>query len=163
VAALRGPAGQLSVLHAGRDTFAVKEWLAADGDARGVKDAGLRDGVRCDAVGCTAKLADGRLVAFALSAEAFVEDCTRAAVVVSAREAPDDCPALLIDRKAWRANGAMALRWTGERFELSAARPPGYERPWARSLREPVETAQTPTRPAARDATPRTDDLEIGD
>ncbi|MBI2717119.1 MAG: ComEC family competence protein [Rhizobiales bacterium] len=163
VAALRGPAGQLSVLHAGRDTFAVKEWLAADGDARGVKDAGLRDGVRCDAVGCTAKLADGRLVAFALSAEAFVEDCARAAVVVSAREAPGDCAALLIDRKAWRANGAMALRWIGERFEQSVARPPGYERPWARGLREPAEAVQAPTRPATRDATPRTDDLEIGD
>jgi competence protein ComEC len=163
VAALRGPAGQLSVLHAGRDSFAVKEWLAADGDARGAKDAGLRDGVRCDAVGCTAKLADGRLVAFALSAEAFVEDCARAAVVVSAREAPGDCPALLIDRKAWRANGAMALRWIGERFEQSVARPPGYERPWARGLREPAEAVQAPTRPATRDATPRTDDLEIGD
>jgi competence protein ComEC len=126
VAALRGPAGQLSVLHAGRDTFAVKEWLAADGDARGAKDAGLRDGVRCDAVGCTAKLADGRLVSFALSAEAFAEDCARAIVVVSAREAPGDCSAVLLDRKAWRANGAMALRWTGERFEQSVAHPPCY-------------------------------------
>ena len=163
VAALRGPAGQLSVLHTGRDTFAVKEWLAADGDARGVKDAGLRDGVRCDAVGCTAKLADGRLVAFALSAEAFVEDCTRAAVVVSAREAPGNCAALLIDRKGWRANGAMALRWTGERFEQSAARPPGYERPWARGIVEPVAITATPTRPATRDATPRAQDLEAGD
>jgi competence protein ComEC len=163
VAALRGPAGQLSVLHTGRDTFAVKEWLAADGDARGVKDAGLHDGVRCDAVGCTAKLADGRLVAFALSAEAFAEDCTRAAVVVSAREAPGDCSAVLLDRKAWRANGAMALRWTGKRFEMSAARPPGYERPWARSLREPVEAAPGPARPPLRDATPRTEDMEAGD
>jgi competence protein ComEC len=160
---LRGPAGQLSVLHAGRDTFAVKEWLAADGDARGVKDAGLRDGVRCDAIGCTGKLADGRLVAFALSAEAFAEDCTRAAVVVSGREAPGDCSAVLLDRKAWRANGAMALRWTGERFETSTARPPGYERPWARGIVEPAAITATPTRPATRDATPRTDDLEIGD
>jgi competence protein ComEC len=163
VAALRGPAGQLSVLHTGRDTFAVKEWLAADGDARGVKDAGLHDGVRCDAAGCTAKLANGHLAAFALSAEAFAEDCTRAAVVVSARAAPGDCAALLIDRKAWRTNGAMALRWTGERFEQSAARPPGYERPWARGPREPVEAAPASARPALRDATPRTDDLEIGD
>jgi competence protein ComEC len=40
VAALRGPSGQLSVLTSGRDTFATKEWLAADGDARTVKDAG---------------------------------------------------------------------------------------------------------------------------
>jgi competence protein ComEC len=57
---LRGPNGQLSVLTSGRDTFAIKEWLAADGDARTVKDANLRDGVRCDAVGCIGKLADCR-------------------------------------------------------------------------------------------------------
>ena len=151
------------MLHSGCDTFAIKEWLAADGDARTVKDAALHDGVRCDAAGCIGRLADGRLVSMALSAEAFAEDCTRAAVVVSAREAPGDCAALLLDRKAWRGNGAMALRWTGDRFEQSAARRPGYERPWARSPREPAEAAQAPTRPASRDATPRTDDLEAGD
>jgi competence protein ComEC len=161
-AAVRGASGQLSVLHSGRDTFAVKEWLAADGDARTVKDVGLRDGVRCDAAGCISKLADGRLVSFALSAEAFAEDCARAAVVVSPREAPGACAAFLIDHKAWRANGAMALRWTGDRFEQSAARPSGYERPWARAPRI-AETAQAPTRPTSRDATPRTDDLEPGD
>lgn len=128
-----------------------------------MKDAALHDGVRCDAAGCIGRLADGRLVSMALSAEAFAEDCTRAAVVVSARAAPGDCAALLLDRKAWRGNGAMALRWTGDRFEQSAARPLGYERPWARGPREPAEAAQAPTRPASRDATPRTDDLEAGD
>jgi len=135
----------------------------ADGDGRDAKDAGLRDGVQCDAAGCIGRLADGRLVSQALSVEAFAEDCARAAVVVSPREAPGDCKALLIDRKAWRANGALALRWTGDRFELNAARPPGYERPWARGPREPAEGALVPTRPAARDATPRTEDMEAGD
>ena len=101
--------GRLAVLHSGRDTFAIKEWLAADGDARTPKDASLHDGVRCDAVGCIGRLADGRLVSLALSVEAFAEDCARAAVVVSAREAPGACTALLIDRKAWRANGAHGV------------------------------------------------------
>ena len=41
-------------------------------------------------------------------AEAFEEYCHRAVVVVSAREAPGACTALLVDRKAWRANGAIA-------------------------------------------------------
>ena len=122
----------------------------------------MHDGVQCDAAGCIGRLSDGRLASQALSAEAFTEDCARAAVVVSPR-APGDYNALLIDRKAWRANGALALRWTGDRFELKAARPPGYERPWARAPREPAEAAQAPTRPAARDATPRTEDMEIGD
>jgi competence protein ComEC len=162
-AAIRGGDGRLAVLNSGRDTFAIKEWLAADADARTVKDAGLHDGVRCDAAGCIGRLADGRLVSFALSAEAFGEDCARAAVVVSPREAPGACAATLIDRKVWRANGAMALRWTGDHFEQSAARPPGYERPWARGPREPASTAQASVRPPARDATPRVDELEAGD
>ena len=163
VAALRGPGGRLSVLHSGRDTFAVKEWLAADGDGRSVKDAGLHDGVSCDAAGCIGHLADGKLVSMALKAEAFAEDCARAAVVVSAREAPGACAATLVDRKVSRANGAMSLRWSGDHFEQSAARPAGYERPWALGPREPADSAQAPTRPVQRDATPQTDDLEAGD
>jgi competence protein ComEC len=161
-AAVRGHDGKLSILHSSRDTFAIKEWLMADGDGRDAKDASLRDGVQCDAVGCIGRLADGRLVSFVLSVEAFAEDCARAAVVASPREAPAACAALLIDRKVWRANGAIALRWTGDRFELSAARPPGYERPWARG---PNSTESVPAlkRPAAPDATPRAQDLEAGD
>ncbi|HEY1474605.1 MAG TPA: ComEC/Rec2 family competence protein [Pseudolabrys sp.] len=130
-AAVRGSDGRLAVLHSNRDSFAVKEWLAADADARTVKDASLRNGVQCDAAGCIARLTGGRLVSEALSVDAFAEDCAHAAVVVSPREAPGACDALLVDRKIWRENGALALRWTGDRFQLSAARPPGYERPWA--------------------------------
>jgi competence protein ComEC len=162
-AAFRGSDGQLAVLGSGRDTFAIKEWLAADADARTVKDLTLRDGVRCDAAGCIGKLNDGRLASMALSVEAFDEDCHRAAVVVSPREAPGACSALLVDRKVWRANGAIGLRWVGDRFELSAARPAGYERPWARPPRAVAETVTVTPRPAMRDATPREDDLEAGD
>ena len=161
-AAIRGSDGKLSILHNSRDTFAIKEWLMADGDGREPKDASLRDGVQCDAIGCIGRLSDGRLVSFALSADAFAEDCARAAVVASPREAPGACRALLIDRNAWRAHGAIALRWTGAGFELSAARPAGYERPWARGPRD-VESTPTPTRPAAPDATPKAEDLEAGD
>jgi hypothetical protein len=46
---------------------------------------------------------------------------------------------------------------------LSAARPAGYERPWARALPGTSDTAPVTARPAARDATPRTEDLEAGD
>jgi competence protein ComEC len=120
-AAVRGADGRLAVLYNARDSFAIKEWLAADEYARADKDASLHDGVQCDAVGCIGRLADGRLVSFVLSVEGFAEDCARAAVVVSAREAPRHCAATLIDRNIWRANGAVALRWTGDRFALSAA------------------------------------------
>ena len=162
-AAIRGHDGKLAILHNSRDTFAIKEWLMADGDGRDPKDTSLHDGVRCDAIGCIGRLADGRLVSFVLSVEAFAEDCARAAVVVSARAAPGDCAATLIDRNAWRANGAIALRWTGDRFALSAARPPGYERPWAQGGRNLNESPSMPARPVAPDATPRVNDLEPGD
>ncbi|MGB7257657.1 MAG: ComEC/Rec2 family competence protein, partial [Pseudolabrys sp.] len=161
-ATYRGGDGRLAVLRSGRDTFAIKEWLAADADARTPKDKSLGEGVRCDETGCVGHLANGKLVSMALSAEAFAEDCARAVVVISPREAPSSCAALLIDRNVWRANGAMALRWTGEHFEQTAARPAGYERPWAQGPRVPAEAAQTtPTKP--RDATPKADDLEAGD
>ena len=81
-AAIRGGNGRLTVLYNSAQQFAIKEWLAARArDTRTVKDTGLRDGVRCDPAGCIGRLADGRLVSFALSVEAFAEDCTRAAVV----------------------------------------------------------------------------------
>ncbi len=161
-AAIRNRDGRLSVLHSGRDTFAIREWLLADGDARTVKDAGLKAGVRCDAAGCVGTLADGRLAAMALTVEAFAEDCARAAVVVSRRSAPGDCAATLIDRDRWRAHGAASLRWLGDRFETQVARPPGYERPWARAPRAAVMPSAI-RRLASQDATPRADDLEAGD
>jgi competence protein ComEC len=112
-AAIRGRDGRLEVLHSNRDSFAIKEWLAADGDARTVNDATLRDGVACDAAGCIGRLSDGRPVSEALSVEAFAEDCARAAVVVSPREAQRDCAAILIDRRV------LARQW---RFELALDR-----------------------------------------
>lgn len=164
-AAIRGPHGRLTLLNSGRDSFAVKEWLAADGDARKPTDASLKDGVRCDAIGCTARLADGRLVAFALTAEAFVEDCARAVAVVSPQQAPGACGALLIDRPTWRAQGATALFWNGESFEREVARPSGIDRPWARAkaARSQPESASTIRRPAVPDATPPAEALEAGD
>jgi len=159
-AAVRGDDGRLTVLHAGRDSFAIKEWLAADGDARAPKDASLGNGVHCDAVGCIGRLTDGRLASMVLSAEAFAEDCTRAAVVVNPREAPGACAAVLIDRSLWRA---MALRWTAGHFELNAAQPQGYDRPWARAPRAASESGTGTVRPVLRDATPRVEDMEPGD
>lgn len=161
-AAIRNREGRLSLLHSGRDTFALKDWFAADGDGRWPKDTRLKDDVRCDAVGCIGTLKDGRFVSMALAAEAFAEDCARAAVVISPRSAPGTCAALLIDRDHWRVHGATSLSWNGKSFNVSVARPAGYERPWARG---PEATASTTSRarPVPQDATPRVEDLEAGD
>jgi len=162
-AAIRNASGRLSVLHSGRDTFALKEWLAADGDDRTPTDKTLKEGVRCDAVGCVATLGNGRLIAASLAAEAFAEDCMRAAIVVSPRQAPGACNALLFDRARWRAHGAMTLRWTGDAFEMIAARPAGYGRPWAPAPQTVALSQSTTSRPTPQDATPRMEDLEASD
>jgi competence protein ComEC len=165
VIAVRGAAGRLSVIKTGSDSFSIREWLGADADARTPKDKTLGDGIACDEAGCIGRLADGSLVALVKTMEAFEEDCRRAVLVVSPREAPPDCAARVVDRKVWRRGGAVALRRIGEGFEMTAARADGYDRPWARAL--PVVAAEatraTPARPVLRDATPREEDLEPGD
>jgi competence protein ComEC len=162
--AFRGADGRLAVLHSGRDTFAIKEWLAADADARLPKDPTLNSGVRCDVVGCIGKLRDGRLVSLALTTEAFAEDCRRAAIVVSPREAPvRDCASTLVDREVWRAHGAVALRWLGDSFERSVTRPDGYERPWTQGPITSRVDAQPVSKSPVRDAAPLSDDLDADD
>jgi competence protein ComEC len=151
----------LTFLSSGRDSFVIKDWLAADGDGRDPKDKSLHDGVTCDAIACIGRLKDGRLASLALRAEAFAEDCAHTAVVVSAREAPGACRATLVDRKVWRAQGAIALRWSGDQFLQTAARPSSVDRPWARAPVSADEAAST--QPAPRDATPSKEDLEADD
>jgi hypothetical protein len=78
-------------------------------------------------------------------------------VVVSSRAAPTDkCTAALFDRDILREYGSISLRMQGMHAEISAARPPGYRRPWAES----------PQRKAARqqpDATPPLNRLDPSD
>jgi competence protein ComEC len=162
--AVRGPDGRLSLMTTASDDFTLREWLAADADARGPRDETLASHVRCDDLGCAAPLSGGGVVALAQSAEALADDCNLAAVVVTQRQAPTHCQAQVIHREIWRRHGAAALTRAGEKFEISFARPPGYDRPWAKSLPAPAEAAATtPTRDPIRDATPRPQDLEAGD
>jgi competence protein ComEC len=163
VVAVRGASGKLSVMRTTNgDTFPVREWLAADADARTPNDPSLKDGVSCDEVGCVARLRDGVVVALPFAAEAFEEDCRRAALVVSQRSAPPSCAAIAIDRTVWRQTGASALYRIGTGWERVVAYSPGYDRPWARAV-VPNTESQT-TRPSAqRDATPRSEDLDVDD
>jgi competence protein ComEC len=163
VVAVRGASGKLSVMRTTNgDTFPVREWLAADADARTPNDPSLKDGVSCDEVGCVARLRDGGVVALPFAAEAFEEDCRRAALVVSQRSAPPSCAAIAIDRTVWRQTGASALYRIGTGWERVVAYSPGYDRPWARAV-VPNTESQT-TRPSAqRDATPRSEDLDVDD
>jgi competence protein ComEC len=162
---VRGGDGRLSIHKIGNDAFAVREWLAADGDARLPTDPTLKDKFVCDDAGCIARAADGRLVAFALSAEALAEDCGRVSLIVTPRDGPMSCAATVVDRKLSRTSGAIALTRSGDGWIFEAARPSGQDRPWAKAISPPGDspTPAPNTRTAPRDATPRAEDLEAGD
>jgi competence protein ComEC len=170
--AVRGANGKLSFHRTASDAFAIREWLAADADGRDVTDRGLGEGIACDPAGCVGKLPDGRLLSYALAAEALEEDCRRAAIViVTTRAAPPDCNALAIGRDLWRTRGALLLRRDGGNgFVIDAARPENFDRPWApRPNRAPSgaisESEATPTAAPTvpRDATPKPEDLQADD
>jgi len=169
--AVRGADGRLAFHHTSGDTFAMREWLAADADGREVTDRGLGEGITCDPIGCVAKLADGRLVSYVLAPDAFEEDCLRATVIVATRDAPPDCDATAIERSLWRERGALALRRDGSSFVMESARPPNFDRPWAPrpSRRAGSASSDNAGSPPAQshspphDATPRPEDLEADD
>src|SRR5262249_2951363 len=98
VVAVRGADGRLSAVKFGSDTLSVREWLAADGDARLLNDRAVAAGFACDPDGCVARLADGAAVAVSRTAAAFADDCTRAVLIVTLRAAPADCAATVVDR-----------------------------------------------------------------
>jgi competence protein ComEC len=156
--AVRGTDGRLSFHRSGSDTFAIREWLSADGDGRDFHDRGLGGDIRCDPSGCIGRLADGTVVAYALAPEAFDEDCRRAALIVATRNPPPGCAAQAIGPELWRRRGALALRHVGSAFLITSARPPGFDRPWdpAPVPRRPRAVAKAPP----RDATPQPADLE---
>jgi competence protein ComEC len=160
--AVRGSSGKLSVMRvANSDTFAVREWLAADADARTPKDASLGEGVTCDEIGCVARLAGGAIVALPFAAEAFEEDCRQAALVVSQRTAPPSCGTSAIDRTVWQRTGASALYRTGKGWETVVAYPARYDRPWAlaKPTADVAPFVPATARATSRDATPRAEDL----
>jgi competence protein ComEC len=97
--------------------------------------------------------------------DAFEEDCARAAVVVTPRQASPNCAALTIGRDVSRAAGAVALWANGDGWKVQAARPPGQDRPWAPAVAtsQKAAAARSGVRPVMPDATPRAEDLEAGD
>jgi competence protein ComEC len=165
--AVRGEGGRLAMVKSGSDVFAWREWLAADADARNPKDPTLGEGIRCDGQGCVARLRDGAFVAIPKTMAAFEEDCRRAVLVVTGRDAPPGCGTIVIDRQVWRRSGAITLQRRGDGFEMTLSRPPGYDRPWSRAATEAGDAPEPGRAPAAtvmpRDATPRDEDLDAGD
>ena len=167
--AVRGPEGRLQVIRLGNDAFAIHEWLAADGDARSDPRAvtaaiKAREGFGCDDAGCVAKLFGGGLVAIGTSPAAFADDCGRAALVLTTRRAPPECGATVIDRTVSRQGGALALRRSGNGWEITAAYSHGEERPWQVGGGGGARVGvPKPGSAQQRDATPSEEDLGADD
>ena len=160
---VRGRDGRLHLMRTARDTFLVKGWLAADADARLPGDASLADGVSCDEAGCVTQLPDGGFVGLALRSEALADDCTRAAVIVTSRQASPGCGALVIGQERLQKQGAISLRRTRGGFSIDAVRPNGVDRPWSPAVDDQIQPENSyvrtgPARPV--DATPAEADLQ---
>lgn len=130
-AAIRLPSGDLALLGKRPGAFAAEQWLRADADGRAAADA--RGGVACDDDGCVGRLADGRFVALVVARGALIEDCARAAIIVTPLRAPEGCGApLVIDRNKLAETGAVALRFPKEGEALwTTARGVDEDRPWS--------------------------------
>jgi len=162
--AVRGREGRLHLMRASKDSFLVREWLAGDADSRDAAHPALSEGVSCDADGCVVEMADGRLAALVLQPEALADDCARTAVLVTSRQAPADCAALVIDQERLRRQGTLALYRTGRAFEITAIRPEGVNRPWSPAVGVASSTAavRAPRTPSV-DATPSEADRQAED
>src|SRR5215210_6629888 len=149
---VRGQDGRLHLMRTGKDAFLIKEWLAADADPRGPTDPSLAEGVSCDDAGCVVQMAGGGFVALALKPEALADDCERAALVVTARQAPTSCRSVVVAGEKLRGQGGMALWRARDGYAVAAIRPKAVDRPWSPALAsspdsEPV--AGTPLRDRA--------------
>src|SRR5262249_49068351 len=120
--AVRGGDGRLAILRTSNNTFAAREWLAADGDARAANEPALAETFKCDGAACIARLGGGGLVSLVRTPAAFEEDCRNAVVVISPRTASPACAALVIDRAVLKSVGAVALRRLSDGWDISVAR-----------------------------------------
>jgi competence protein ComEC len=155
---VRGRDGRLHLMRTAKDTFLLKEWLAADADERPPAAPSLAEGVSCDVEGCVTQLAGGGVVALSLKPDALADDCARATLLVTTRQPPPACASLVIDRDRLQRQGTIALRRTRDGFAVEAVRPKGYDRPWSPAVPGDTGTEASLTRPAAApkavDATP---------
>jgi competence protein ComEC len=130
--AIRGDDGLLHFVRKPKDSFAAREWLRRDGDAREIGDAVGMPGLRCDGVGCVVKR--GVTIAAGLRPEALGEDCVRAAIVINASAVRCQGPTVMIDQNA----AAEGQGWRINLSSLSAGSVRAWrgERPWVAKLTE---------------------------
>jgi competence protein ComEC len=112
-------------------------------------------------------MAEGGFVALALRPDALSDDCERAALVVTARQASPSCPSPVIDQDRLRSQGPIALRRTRTGFAVEAVRPRGVDRPWSPAVPGDIEAeailAPRHVIPLPAEATPSEADQQMED
>lgn len=148
-AAVRGADGRLGAL--GRPSaFVLEQWLKADGDGRRADAVQGTSGGRCDRLGCTASLPDGRNVALVRDRRAFPEDCARADLLITGLSAPPTCTGPhVIDRRALSVHGATALRAEPGGFAAAQARGTARSVPWRPPAAPPASRSPPQPEPSA--------------
>jgi competence protein ComEC len=108
-----------------------------------------------------------RWSAQAIRPDALTDDCARATLIVTAKQAPRNCAAAVIDQSRLRRQGTLVLWRNGSAFAVDAAKPRGLDRPWSPAASGETEgDAALIVRPAAprpQDATPSESDLQPDD
>ena len=158
---MRGADGRLSIHRSGSDAFAVKEWLAADGDARLPDDKSLGAGL---------PLRRGRLHRQACRRQAGLARASRPTPSRRTAPAPPSwsraakrrptATALAIDRKVARGSGAIALQRAGEMASKSPRRGRRARTALGARLQPPDETGAAPP-PRGRNRATRRRSLKI--
>jgi competence protein ComEC len=157
--AVRGSDGRLRFMQTKKDDFAVRAWLAADADARAADDKTLAQGVRCDDAGCAVQTPDGRYVTIAKRSDAFADDCEKARVIVTARQPPAGCKAMIFGQERLRETGSVALYSRAAGFAVEAVTPAGGNRPWARNALAADDAGEAGSTSRLPDATPSVENL----
>lgn len=126
--------GTRHLLERNRDNWVRDQLVGSVGGGETRPFESRADGrLRCDNAGCVVTLDAGGPIVVALSAEAAVEDCRRAAfaILLEGAEACSDGTPSLGRRQLWRSAGA-ALYLQNGRIRVATVTQSTGDRPWAR-------------------------------
>ena len=129
--AVRGADGRLHFPLRPADRFAARAWLTQDGDARDVADA---TGIgRCDGLGCVMPGAAGPVV-LSRKPESLVDDCARAAILVSAVAVDCKGPRFIADGPRTARDQGYAL-WFTPTLKIESVHEWRGNRPWVDTMK----------------------------
>jgi competence protein ComEC len=136
--------GHLMLSGSRRDRLIIDTWMRRAGDdesAEWPRQGTSRDGsLICDASGCILRQ-DGHVIALADSADALLEDCRNAELVLSRLPARRFCgasPAQVIDLLDLRLNGGYSIWVERAGFTIRTVRDDRGERPWTGTRPQPA-------------------------